>query len=1084
MSNNSGTFSSSPIPFRSFVTVGNGATIPVTHTATAAIPTPSSPLLLNNILITPSIVKNLVSVRQFTRDNHVSVEFDPSGFSIKDLPTQTVKLRCDSTGDLYPLRLPPHQALSASSPASIELWHNRLGHPGSSTLHQVLENLHFQCNKSAKHYCHHCKLGKHVRLSFQSSESQAYFPFQLIHSYVWTSPLYSESGFKYYVVFIDSYTHYIWTFPIRQKSDVPAVIRSFFSYVATQFRMPIVALQTDNGTEYDNSAIRSFLAGQGTAFRLSCPYTSQQNGKAERILRTINDCVRTLLIHSAAPLSFWAEALNTATYLINRRPCRATGTVTPYQLLLGVPPCYDDLRTFGCLCYPNVTATTAHKLAPRSTACVFIGYPVDHRGYRCYDISTGRVYTSRHVTFVEHCFPFRSTGASNASSPASVPNHDADDDVAPVPDQAVARRRLPHPVPPALSPRAATPVDPASSPHQTPLHAAAGSPSTSSRRAPTPDAPTTPPHSPTQPTASPSATLPAHDQHASASSPSRASLATPPAQHSKAPLYPTPVPMQQQHHMITRARAGVFKPNPKYALTASPVSAVPRSVRDALRDPNWKAAMQEEFNALLRNRTWTLVPRPPDARVISGKWVWKVKLAADGSLERYKARWVLRGDVQRPGIDFNETFSPVVKPATIRTVLTLIASKAWPAHQLDVSNAFLHGNINERVYCRQPTGFEDPTRPEAVCLLSRSLYGLRQAPCAWFERFVQHAVAVGFAQSRTDSSLFVYRHGTDMAYLLLYVDDMILSASSSELLQHLIQRLQSAFALKDLGPVHYFLGIDVKRNDAGFVLSQATYAHDLLERAGMAACKPVSTPADMTGKPSTTEGTPLSSADASWYRSMAGALQYLTLTRPDLAFAVQQVCLHMHAPTDRHAALIKRVLRYVKGTTSMGLHLLRAPTPTIAAYTDADWAGCPDTRRSTSGFAIFLGESLVSWSSKRQTTVSRSSAEAEYRGVANAVSECTWLRQLLTELHCPATKATVAYCDNISSVYMSRNPVHHRRTKHIEIDIHFVREKVAIGELRVLQIPSGRQFADIFTKGLPTALFIDFRNSLCVGTPS
>jgi hypothetical protein len=217
---------------------------------------------------------------------------------------------------------------------------------------------------------------------------------------------------------------------------------------------------------------------------------------------------------------------------------------------------------------------------------------------------------------------------------------------------------------------------------------------------------------------------------------------------------------------------------------------------------------------------------------------------------------------------------------------------------------------------------------------------------------------------------------------------------------------------------------------------------------------------------------------------MASALQYLTLTRPDIAYAVQQVCLHMHAPTEHHAVMLKRILRYIKGTTTHDIHLRAASTPTLTAYTDADWAGCPDTRRSTSGYVVFLGDALVSWSSKRQTTVSYSSAEYEYRGVANAVAECSWLRQLLGELHYDAPKATVAYCDNVSSVYMSWNPVHHQRTKHIEIDIHFVRETVAIGELRVLQIPSAQQFADIYTKGLPTTLFRDFRASLCIGVAS
>ncbi|XP_039778972.1 uncharacterized mitochondrial protein AtMg00810-like [Panicum virgatum] len=318
-----------------------------------------------------------------------------------------------------------------------------------------------------------------------------------------------------------------------------------------------------------------------------------------------------------------------------------------------------------------------------------------------------------------------------------------------------------------------------------------------------------------------------------------------------------------------------------------------------------------------------------------------------------------------------------------------------------------------------------------------------------------------------------------MAYLLLYVDDMILSASSPALLQHIVSQLKSEFAVKDMGPVQYFLGIEVKRSPEGFFLSQSKYASEVLERAGMANCKPVATPADTKPKLASDDGALMH--DATWYRSMAGALQYLTLTRPDIAYAVQQVCLHMHAPREPHGAMLKRILRYIKGTLSFGLHLCATTSPTLIAYSDADWAGCPDTRRSTSGFCVFLGDSLLSWSSKRQTTVSRSSAEAEYRGVANAVAECTWLRQLLGELHCSIPKATIAYCDNISSVYMSKNPVHHKRTKHIELDIHFVREKVALGELRVLPIPSAQQFADVFTKGLSSSMFNDFRSSLCIG---
>ena len=252
--------------------------------------------------------------------------------------------------------------------------------------------------------------------------------------------------------------------------------------------------------------------------------------------------------------------------------------------------------------------------------------------------------------------------------------------------------------------------------------------------------------------------------------------------------------------------------------------------------------------------------------------------------------------------------------------------------------------------------------------------------------------------------------------------------------------LDSEFAMKDLGPLSYFLGIVVSRHAGGLFLSQRKYAEEIIERAGMSACKPSPTPVDTKSKLSASSE--LSCSDPSLYRSLAGALQYLTFTRPDISYAVQQICLFMHQPMDTHMQALKRIVRYVKGTLDHGLHLYPSSCSTLISYTDADWGGCPDTRRSTSGYCVFLGDNLLSWSSKRQPTLSRSSAESEYRGVANVVSESCWLRNLLLELHCPIKKATLVYCDNVSAIYLSGNPVQHQRTKHIEMDIHFVREKV------------------------------------------
>ncbi|KAK9064797.1 hypothetical protein SSX86_016179 [Deinandra increscens subsp. villosa] len=292
--------------------------------------------------------------------------------------------------------------------------------------------------------------------------------------------------------------------------------------------------------------------------------------------------------------------------------------------------------------------------------------------------------------------------------------------------------------------------------------------------------------------------------------------------------------------------------------------------------------------------------------------------------------------------------------------------------------------------------------------------------------------------------------------------------------------LSGEFAMKDLGALSYFLGISVVRAGDQLLLSQASYARDIIECASMSSCNPVATPVDTNSKLGTS-GPDFD--DPTLFRSLAGALQYLTFTRPNILYAVQQVCMHMHAPKLDHWNALKRIIRYLQGTSHYGLTLSKSSSLSLVAYTDADWAGCPNTRRSTSGYCVYFGNNLVSWSSKRQSTISRSSAEAEYRGVANVVAELCWLRNLLLELHTPLSRASLVYCDNISAVYLSGNPVQHQRTKHIELDIHFVRKQVLRGLVRVLHVPSRFQIADIFTKGLPRVLFDDFRSSLSIRPP-
>ena len=408
-----------PVHTAARITVGDGSSMPITHVGHAAFPSNSMPLYLSNVLVSPDIIKNLVSVRSLTRENPVTVEFDMFGFSVKDARTRMVLHRCDSPDELYPVH---SSTSSVAAPmalsAGVDLWHARLGHPNTATLRHILRSFSFTCNKIDDHTCHACRLGKHVRLPFSNSSHVASYPFELIHSDVWTSPVASNTGYLYYLVILDDFSHYVWTFPLRRKSDSVATLTAFYSYVSTQFGRPIHALQTDNGKEFDNLAIRNLLATHGTIFRLTCPYTSQQNGRAERVLRTLNDCVRTLLFHANVPPRFWPDALATASLLINIRPCRTRGNFAPHHLLFGTPPSYAELRIFGCLCYPSIASTTPHKLAPRSVACIFLGYPPNTKGYRCYDPISHRVITSRHVYFDEMVFPFQQVPSDVAALPA------------------------------------------------------------------------------------------------------------------------------------------------------------------------------------------------------------------------------------------------------------------------------------------------------------------------------------------------------------------------------------------------------------------------------------------------------------------------------------------------------------------------------------------------------------------------------------------------------------------------------------------------------------------------------------------
>ncbi|KAJ0575196.1 putative RNA-directed DNA polymerase [Helianthus annuus] len=395
---------STPLSFSSStILVGNGHKLPITGSGNSLHTVSTKTYQLNNVLHSPTVIKDLLSVRKFTRDNQVSIEFDPFGFSLKDLKTGTFLSRHDSTGDLYPLTPPSFALASVSQPTP---WHNRLGHPGATILNFLSSHNFIHCNKTtSQSICSSCQIANSQRLPFNDSKSITFAPFDIVHCDLWTSPVLSKSGYKYYMVLIDNFTQHVWVYPLKFKSETFPTFAKFHKLIHTQFNRLIKTFQCDLGGEFDNHSFKQFAAQQGMVLRFSCPQTSPQNGKAERMLRRLNNIIRAILTHARLPPTFWVEALHTATYLHNILPTPKLNHHTPAFALYQRHPTYDHLRVFGCACYPNASATQPHKLSPRSTRCIFLGYPPNFRGYRCMDPLTGRVHISRHVFLTSTTFP-------------------------------------------------------------------------------------------------------------------------------------------------------------------------------------------------------------------------------------------------------------------------------------------------------------------------------------------------------------------------------------------------------------------------------------------------------------------------------------------------------------------------------------------------------------------------------------------------------------------------------------------------------------------------------------------------------
>ena len=995
--------------------------------------------ILKDVRYIPELKRNLISLGTLDTSGY---EIKLRGGVLKVLKGIMVAMKGTLNQGLYILQgetITGENAISEHKPSPTDLWHRRLGHmslKGLVELHK--QGLLKDIKATELQQCEHCIMGKSHRLKFPKGKHTTKGILDYVHSDLWGSPKvpFSLGKAQYFLSLIDDYSRKVWLYFIRTKDEAFSKFLEWKSLIENQTNRKIKRLRTDNGLEFCNNVFDSYCAENGIFRHRTCIITPQQNGLAERMNRTIMNKVRCMLSESGMPKIFWAEAAATACYVINRSPSVALDFKVPNQIWSDTSPSYDHLKPFGCLAYVHVTQG---KLEPRAKKGYFLSYPLGVKGYKVWLMDDKKAIISRDVVFNEYVFYKTNVQVQEQQESSSSTLSDN------FSGSQVLEKET----------------------ESTPSEYQVEDPSVG--------------EAPNQEVEEgPSSNLGGEIDEQGEDSANE----------------------DLRDYVLTRDRVRrQIKPPSRFAqadliafaLNASDVVELdePLCYREAKRSPdwkNWEKAMIEEMDSLKKNNTWVLVNKPKGKRVIGSKWIYKRKPGIPGvELPRFKARLVAKGYSQVEGVDYHEVFSPVVKHTSIRVILSIAAMFDLELEQLDVKTAFLHGTLDEELYMSQPEGFIKNGEENKVCLLKKSLYGLKQSPRQWYRRFDDFMMQQGFSRSRFDSCVYFTKlKDQSLMYLLIYVDDMLIVSSSKEEIQAMKKQLNAEFSMKDLGAATRILGIDIQRDRKMKILtlSQKSYFEKVLRSFSMENAKATSTPIGAHFKLSTLKEHEVISEAKHMkdvpYSNCVGSLMYaMVSTRPDLAYGVGLVSRFMSKPSRDHWQAAKWLLRYLKGTSEMKLVYSQNATrgPKVVGYCDSDYAADLDKRRSISGYVFTFGGNTVSWKSSLQHVVALSTTEAEYISLTEAIKEGLWLKGFVTELGFNQEKVEI-HCDSQSAIHLSKNSVFHERTKHIDVKLHFVRDVIASNQVEVKKISTDVNPADMLTKVIPVSKFEEALNLL------
>ncbi len=932
------------------------------------------------------------------------------------------------------------------------LWHKRLGHLSIKQMKKLhsqeeLEGLKEEDFKQEL-YCEVCCLGKQATNKLNKSHKlNTKERGELIHSDV-CGPISPDTkgGNRYYVSFIDDFTRKSWVFLIKNKDEVLEKFKEFYTLMETQHNIKIKSILSDGGGEYVNGEFKKFAKEKGFIQRITPPYTPQRNGLAERFNRTIMEKVRCMIITANLKKEFWGEAVNYANYIRNCSPTKLKEK-TPEEEFTGVKPRLMKLKVFGANAVVK-NKSPKRKLDNRGIVGKMVGYNEDNHTYRIWNNEKKKLIFSKDVRFISE------------GEPKLINEHTQE------------KLKSSEEVEIILGDKKKKKAE-----DNNDVRGGSKQPSTSS----------------------------------SNSNTSEESDSSDDEENKQVQIEVIDLENDQPRGILVKPTQGrprreskqvQFFGNPKvYMIEGEKEKDVPITYYQMLKDGNrdkWLESTKTELNSLLSMDTWDIVDREKNKPTITSKWLWKTKYLPNGQIDKYKTRMVARGYTQKKGINYNETFAPVVRFETLRYLLAHAVEKELEVHHMDVETAFLNGNLEEEIFMEIPDGLklinnqlllksnEDykkefkKEKSEKVLKLKKSLYGLKQSPRCWNTRLTIFLKEKNFIQSKTDPCLFMRSEEDNTKTIIaIYVDDCFI-LGKGKIIEVIKNMFNKEFKMKDNGELSGFLGVNVERKENYLTIDQEFYIENMLKRFNMMDCKTVSTPMAVEPKGEEKSKEEEKKFDTTIYQSAIGSLIYLSIaTRPDISYAVNQAAQAMQSPNEGDWQRVKRIFRYLKGTKSLKLKYLKNKEKEniTTGYSDASYAENRKDRKSTSGYIFLKANGAISWKSKKQPIVSLSSMEAEYIALTSAAKEAMWLQKLNFEIEEKA-EAILIYEDNQSTIKTASEEIYNDRSKHIDVRYHFIREKVRNNQIKVEYLPTEDMIADALTKPLGSVKVSYFNNLL------